>query len=66
MSESRRGRPRQFDGAQVSVRLPNALHDRLCREAIRRGEPLSDIIRERLQGQNFVSQKSPSQDPPSE
>jgi hypothetical protein len=52
--ERRRGRPREFDGTPVSVRLPSALHDAMSREAIRRGVDLSDVIRERL----FVSQNS--------
>jgi hypothetical protein len=47
-----RGRPKEFDGTPVSVRLPKDLHDSLSREAIRRDRGLSDVIRERL----FVSQ----------
>jgi hypothetical protein len=39
------GRPREFDGPPVSVRLPATLHDDLSREAIRRD---ADVIRERL------------------
>lgn len=45
------GRPRgtgAFDGTPVRVRLPAGLHDALSREALRRGEHLSQIIRERL------------------
>lgn len=44
----RRGRPREFDGTPVSVRLPATLHDEMSREAVRRGKPLADVIRERL------------------
>lgn len=42
------GRPREFDGPPVSVRLPAPLHDDLSREALRRHVDLSDVIRERL------------------
>lgn len=52
----KRGRPKEFDGPPVSVRLPATLHDALAKEAIRRGEDLSAVIRERLS----VAQKSPS------
>lgn len=44
----RGGRPRQFDGTPVSVRLPATLHDALSREALRRDVELSTVIRERL------------------
>lgn len=44
----RPGRPKEFDGTPVSVRLPHVLHDLLSREAIKRGVDLSDVIRERL------------------
>jgi len=44
----RPGRPKEFDGTPVSVRLPNVLHDSLSREALKRGVDLSDVIRERL------------------
>lgn len=47
------GRPREFDGTPVSIRLPKALHDDLSREALRRRCDLSDVMRERLS----VSQK---------
>lgn len=50
----KRGRPKEFDGTPVSVRLPASLHDALSREALRRGEDLAVIIRERLS----VSQNS--------
>jgi len=50
----RRGRPLEFDGTPVSVRLPAALHDDLSREALRRDVDLSQVIRERLS----VSRKS--------
>jgi hypothetical protein len=43
-----RGRPRVFDGTPVSVRLPSAVHDALSVEAVRRGVPMADVIRERL------------------
>lgn len=43
----RRGRPRQF-GTVVSVRLPQAVHDALCRESIARGIDLARVYRERL------------------
>jgi hypothetical protein len=49
-----RGRPREFDGTPVSVRLTSRLHDELSREALQRGRDLSDVIRERLS----VSQKA--------
>ena len=52
------GRPREFDGPPVSVRLPAPLHDALSREALRRGADLSDVIRERLAIPRFVSQNS--------
>ena len=52
------GRPREFDGPPVSVRLPAPLHDALSREALRRGADLSDVIRERLAMPRFVSQNS--------
>lgn len=52
----KRGRPREFDGTPVSVRLPCALHDALIREALQRGDDLSDIIREALG--YFVSRNS--------
>ncbi len=42
------GRPKEFDGQPVSVRLPARLHDDLAREAIRRDIDMSDVIRERL------------------
>lgn len=42
------GRPKQFDGPPISVRLPKTLHDTLSREALRREMQLSDLIRERL------------------
>ena len=51
-----RGRPREFDGMPVSVRLPKALHDSLSREALRRDQRLSDVIREKLKRATFVSQ----------
>jgi hypothetical protein len=44
----RRGRPREFDGTPVSVRLPSTLHDDIVREALRRGLDVSEVIRERL------------------
>lgn len=44
----KRGRPRQFDGPPVSVRLPSLLHDALSREALRRQKDLSEVIREKL------------------
>lgn len=50
------GRPREFDGTPVSVRLPKHLHDDLSREAIREDRKLSEVIRERLD-RHFVSQK---------
>jgi predicted HicB family RNase H-like nuclease len=53
----RRGRPREFAGS-VSVRLPGALHDNLCQEALSRRMDVSDIIRERLaRSANSVTQK---------
>ena len=52
----KRGRPREFDGPPVSVRLPAALHDALSREAIRTSRDLSDVIRDRLEVDHFVSQ----------
>lgn len=55
--DRRRGRPREFDGTPVSVRLPAGLHDALSREALQRDEDLSDIIREALG--YFVSRKTP-------
>jgi len=50
MSDDRRkpGRPKEFDGTPVSVRLPKDLHDALSRESLRRGDDLSDVIRKRL------------------
>ncbi len=51
----KRGRPREFDGTPVSVRLPKALHDSLSREALHARRDLSDVIRDRLS--NNVSQK---------
>ena len=51
-----RGRPRQFDGFPVRVRLSAAVHDELCLEAVRRGIGVSDVVRERLE--YFVVQKS--------
>lgn len=47
------GRPREFDGPPISVRLPARLHDDLAREALRRDVDLADVVRERL---GFVSQ----------
>ena len=44
-----RGRPRQFDGPPVSIRLPASLHDALAREAIDRSVDMAAVIRERLQ-----------------
>jgi hypothetical protein len=41
----RRGRPRIGD--RVAVRIPDALLDDLCREALRRQMDLSAVIRER-------------------
>jgi predicted HicB family RNase H-like nuclease len=58
MTERRRvGRPKEFDGT-VSVRLPKDLHDALSLEALQRDRRLSQIIRERLAREYFVSQKS--------
>ena len=55
----RGGRPREFDGPPVSVRLPADLHDALSREALQRRVDLSDVIRERLtSAPGFVSQNS--------
>ena len=54
---ARVGRPREFDQT-VSVRLPRATHDELCREARRRGLDVADVMRERLARGSFVSQKS--------
>lgn len=48
MSEQKVGRPRQFDGSPISVRLSGALHDELSIEALRRGIDLAVVIRERL------------------
>lgn len=57
MPETKKGgRPREFDGTPVSVRLPSRLHDALTRVALRRGDDLSDVIREGLT--RFVSQNS--------
>lgn len=50
----KRGRPREFTGTPVSIRLSSELHDRLVREALRRDVELSKVIRERL------SRESPS------
>ncbi len=46
----RRGRPRIVDGPteQVHVRLPVPVYDAFCRDAIRRGEHLTDAIRRAL------------------
>ena len=55
----RGGRPREFDGPPISVRLPAPLHDDLSREALRRDVDLADVIRERL---GFVSQNSSASD----
>jgi len=61
VSEKPRGRPREFDGTPVSVRLPATLHDALSREALRQQRDLSDVIRTGLSV--FVSQKArPSSD----
>jgi hypothetical protein len=59
MTERRRfvGRPKEFDGT-ISVRLTKDLHDALSREALQRDRQLSQIIRERLEREYFVSQKS--------
>lgn len=48
MSDRKRGRPREFDGTPVSVRLPARLHDELSREAVSSRRDLSDVIRDRL------------------
>lgn len=48
LGSMKRGRPREFDGTPVSIRLPRALHDALAREALRRDVELSKVIRERL------------------
>lgn len=65
MSEQNRGgRPKQFDGTPVSVRLPAALHDALSRDALRRGVELSTVIRERLTTTGgFVSQNPQERQP---
>ena len=55
--QKKRGRPKEFDGTPISVRLPAWLQDDLASEAFRRGEDLAVIIRERL----FVSQKPQGQ-----
>lgn len=57
-----RGRPREFQEV-VSVRLPLPLHDALCRKAGPHGR-ISDLIRLALV--NFVSQKSPAPQTPSQ
>lgn len=54
----RRGRPREFDGTPVSVRLPKELHDDMSREAIQRGKDLSDVIRERLSVSRKLTEQS--------
>lgn len=53
-TKPKRGRPKEFDGTPVSVRLPARLHDALSQEALRSGRDLSDVIRRRLS----VSQNS--------
>lgn len=47
MSESKRGRPKEFDGL-ISVRLTRELHNDLTLEALRRGIDVADVVRERL------------------
>ncbi len=58
MSDKPIGRPREFDGTPVSVRLPATLHDALSRVAIHQQRDLSDVIRAGLAA--FVSQKAGS------
>jgi predicted HicB family RNase H-like nuclease len=60
---SKVGRPKQFDGDPVSVRLPSHLHDALSVEALRRSVSLADVIRERLE---LRSPKLPSGVPESQ
>lgn len=58
------GRPKEFDGPPVHVRLPADLHDALCRVAIRRDQELSAVIREGLThfvAQNPTDKKSAAQ-----
>jgi predicted DNA-binding ribbon-helix-helix protein len=41
-------RPKVLTGPPVSLRLPDALYDGLCRVALRRDMPLSELMRELL------------------
>lgn len=44
-----RGRPRISERMEpVMTRLPTGVYDRLCRQALGRGEPLSVVVRELL------------------
>jgi hypothetical protein len=56
-----RGRPREFDGPPVRVRLPASLHDELCVEAIRRDTSVSAVIRERLVVRKSTTGKTSAQ-----
>jgi hypothetical protein len=42
------GRPREFDGDPIAVRLPADLHDAISRHALRNDQSVSDVIRKRL------------------
>lgn len=46
----RRGRPRVCEGPteRVTVRLPVPVYDAICRQALHRGEHLTDAIRRAL------------------
>ncbi len=46
------GRPREFDGPPVSVRITQETYDRLASEAFDRRKELSEVIRERLDRPN--------------
>ncbi len=48
----KRGRPREFDGPPVSIRLTKQTYEKLATEAFERRKELSAVIRERLDGAN--------------
>lgn len=58
----KRGRPKQFDGTPVSVRLPVDLHDALSVLSLQRRVDLSAVIRQALR--YYVSQKVQAQTAP--
>ena len=59
---AKRGRPRGAPSEVVNVRLAVTAYDEACRIALRRGIPLSTLLRESLE-ELFVGKKSTTEPP---